>query len=97
MDFSKIHSCEKSEGKIVLIETDKMGLTHCGYCHEVVDYSQLSLELPARVRDMLYAETVILSYQEYLELEMEFFRMKVAFHNLEEKFRTIKEKYGGRK
>jgi len=39
IDFRKIHSCSKSEGKIVGISVDKLGVTRCGYCNEVVDYT----------------------------------------------------------
>jgi hypothetical protein len=38
MKLSELHDCEKSHGKIVLIETDVVGGTFCGYCHERVDY-----------------------------------------------------------
>ena len=30
------HSCEKSEGKIVLFSIDKLGVIKCGYCNEVI-------------------------------------------------------------
>jgi len=39
-DMSQIHDCEKCHGKIICIEIDKVGVTRCGYCHEVVDYKQ---------------------------------------------------------
>ena len=39
MDLSKIHDCEKCHGRIVSITLDHVGLTRCGYCNEVVDYS----------------------------------------------------------
>jgi len=40
-DLSKIHDCEKCHNKIVMIEIDKVGITRCGYCHEIVDYKQI--------------------------------------------------------
>lgn len=42
MKIEEIHSCEKSEGKIVAIEVDMLGNTSCGYCHRRVDYSSLT-------------------------------------------------------
>lgn len=39
MELEEIHNCEKCRNKIVLIELDNCGVTHCGYCHQVVDYS----------------------------------------------------------
>lgn len=36
--FSDLHDCEKSHGKIVMIEACH-GVTRCGYCHEIVDYA----------------------------------------------------------
>ena len=39
MELSEIHSCEKSEGRIVCIEIDMLGITYCAYCHQIVDYS----------------------------------------------------------
>ena len=38
-DLSKIHNCEKCQGKIVMISIDKLGITRCGYCNQVVNYS----------------------------------------------------------
>lgn len=38
MELSELHSCEKSEGKIVAITCDALGVTRCGYCNVVVDY-----------------------------------------------------------
>ena len=40
MELSEVHNCEKCQGKIVLIEVDSFGNTHCGYCHSIVDYKQ---------------------------------------------------------
>lgn len=40
MNLSDLHDCEKSRGKLVMIEADKMGITRCGYCREVADYNQ---------------------------------------------------------
>lgn len=39
MKLNEIHNCEKSEGKIVCITIDDFGVTRCGYCGELVDYS----------------------------------------------------------
>lgn len=39
--IEEIHDCKKCHGKIVCIETDKLGNTYCGYCHKKVDYSKL--------------------------------------------------------
>lgn len=38
IDFEKIHNCEKCRGKIVCIDIDKLGVSRCGYCNEVVNY-----------------------------------------------------------
>lgn len=38
VDLSEIHDCEKCHGKIVGITVDKLGITRCGYCNEIVDY-----------------------------------------------------------
>jgi len=38
MELSEIHDCEKCHGKIVFISIDLLGITRCGYCHQVVDY-----------------------------------------------------------
>jgi len=40
LDLSKIHDCEKCRGKIVSITVDKMGITRCGYCGQVVPYME---------------------------------------------------------
>ena len=39
MELSEIHNCEQSEGKIVCISIDILGITRCNYCNRVVDYS----------------------------------------------------------
>lgn len=39
LDISDMHSCEQSEGKIVCITIDNLGITKCAYCNKVVDYS----------------------------------------------------------
>jgi len=39
MELNEVHNCKKCQGKIVLIGIDKLGVTRCGYCHQVVDYS----------------------------------------------------------
>jgi len=44
--LSECHDCEKCQDKIVCIEMDEWGNTRCGYCHEIVDYSEL--EIPGR-------------------------------------------------
>lgn len=41
MNLSDIHDCEKCRGKIVAINIDHVGITRCGYCNEVVDYSRV--------------------------------------------------------
>jgi hypothetical protein len=38
MKLEEIHNCKKSEGKIVCITIDKLGITRCAYCHQKVDY-----------------------------------------------------------
>ena len=38
MELEEIHDCKECHGKIVLIEVDNVGVTHCGYCHAVVNY-----------------------------------------------------------
>lgn len=39
MELEEIHNCKASEGKIVCISVDYCGVTRCGYCDAVVDYS----------------------------------------------------------
>ena len=39
LNISDIHSCKESEGKIVCISIDNVGVTRCNYCNQVVDYS----------------------------------------------------------
>ena len=39
MELSEIHNCKKSQGKIVSITIDKLGVTRCAYCNQVVNYS----------------------------------------------------------
>ena len=41
-DLSKYHDCKKCHGKIVLMDIDKLGNTHCGYCNQIVQYPKLS-------------------------------------------------------
>jgi len=36
-EIEKIHSCEKSQGKIVCISIDNMGTTRCVYCGEIIN------------------------------------------------------------
>ena len=38
MELSEIHDCEKCHNKIVMISIDKLGITRCGYCNEIVNY-----------------------------------------------------------
>ena len=38
-ELSKLHDCPKCHGKMVAISIDLLGVTRCGYCHEVVDYT----------------------------------------------------------
>jgi len=38
-NISDVHNCEQSEGKIVCISIDNVGVTRCNYCNQVVDYS----------------------------------------------------------
>ena len=41
MDLEDVHTCEDSEGKMVMIEVNPdTGETFCGYCGEKVDYSE---------------------------------------------------------
>jgi hypothetical protein len=40
IDLSKIHNCEKCQGKIVCISVDSTGISRCSYCNEVVDYNK---------------------------------------------------------
>ena len=40
IDWEKIHTCEKSKGKIIMIGTDGTGRTFCGYCGAHVNYDQ---------------------------------------------------------
>lgn len=49
MRFDEIHSCAKSRGKMVAITKDLLGITRCGYCHQIVDYSEFMPE--TRVKD----------------------------------------------
>ena len=38
MELEEIHNCDKCRGKIVAITVDKVGITRCSYCNEVVNY-----------------------------------------------------------
>lgn len=40
INWEKIHNCDKSKGKIIMIGTDGTGRTFCGYCGAVVNYDQ---------------------------------------------------------
>jgi len=35
------HDCEKCHGKIVMINVDEFGYTHCGYCYKIVKYPRM--------------------------------------------------------
>ncbi len=37
--LKEAHNCEKCQGKIVCISIDKLGVTRCAYCKQVVDYT----------------------------------------------------------
>ncbi len=37
--LDKVHNCEKGKGKIVCITIDKIGITRCAYCNQVVNYT----------------------------------------------------------
>lgn len=39
--FEQIHDCPKCHGKIVCITIDSTGITRCGYCNSIIDYSKL--------------------------------------------------------
>jgi ribosomal protein L37AE/L43A len=43
--LEQIHTCEKCKGKIVAISIDKLGVTRCGYCNAVVDYTPYYMEI----------------------------------------------------
>ena len=38
-ELSEIHNCKECQNKIVSITLDKLGVTRCAYCNQVVDYS----------------------------------------------------------
>lgn len=40
MELSELHNCPKSEGNIVSISIDLVGVERCGYCNQVVKYSE---------------------------------------------------------
>ncbi len=40
IDLSEIHDCEKCHNKMVCITIDKIGITRCAYCNQVVLYKQ---------------------------------------------------------
>ena len=40
-NIRELHECNKSEGKLVSIISNKNGTTSCGYCYKVVDYTPL--------------------------------------------------------
>ena len=39
MKLEELHNCKKCQGKIVAISVDKLGISRCSYCNEVVDYA----------------------------------------------------------
>ncbi len=53
--LKQTHTCEKSEGKMMLISHDKLGNTFCGYCNKRVDYRKLIKEVNE------YAKTKIIT------------------------------------
>ena len=40
VDLSEIHDCEKCHGRLVAITVDNVGIERCGYCNQVVKYSE---------------------------------------------------------
>ena len=40
-NIEDLHQCKKSEGKIVCINVNDVGITRCSYCNEIVNYSPL--------------------------------------------------------
>ena len=53
MNLSELHDCEKSHNKLVMIESDYLGVQKCGYCHMVVRYGDwLRKELGEKLRKM---------------------------------------------
>lgn len=38
IDWKAIHDCPQSEGRIVSIAIDNLGITLCAYCQKPVDY-----------------------------------------------------------
>ncbi len=52
-NLSEIHDCKKCHGKMVLISSDKLGNTYCGYCGERVDYkSYWQSKLPEMIKSL---------------------------------------------
>lgn len=46
LELSEVHSCKKSEGKIVLITNNINGTTSCGYCNQIVNYKEWMMQQP---------------------------------------------------
>jgi len=38
------HNCDKCQGKIFCVSIDKLGITRCAYCNELVIYPSLTKE-----------------------------------------------------
>ena len=53
INFEAMHTCEKSRGKIVCITMDALGVTRCGYCNQVVDYSRFAETLKSKISTFL--------------------------------------------
>ncbi len=52
--IENIHTCKKSQGKIVCITIDNVGMTRCAYCNEIVDYLEyFKLQEARKVIEML--------------------------------------------
>ncbi len=58
-DLSEIHNCKKCQGKIVCISLDKIGVTRCSYCNQVVDYRDYFKYFEAKriLRELFQIET----------------------------------------
>jgi len=42
--LEQYHNCEKCRGKIVMIASDGLGNTKCGYCNQIVRYPRMKKE-----------------------------------------------------
>lgn len=43
-EFLASHDCDKCHGKIVCVSVDKLGVTRCAYCNQVVNYPKATRE-----------------------------------------------------